>query len=190
MQCIRDGIPNINSMIKNLHQFLELVYDRTGKQSNRALYSFELPDFGWGGTLRTALETCKQALRHQLTLSHFDDTNRLFVYRNASDLFQSSIIKQLKHKDITKPYAEQRHDPLWFFSGRLNDTQLWWSMLEEEAFSITLTTDRFGSLQLRLDSICSLMVIFASSFWYAIDAFILKSNKFRKALLSAVGLGV
>ena len=64
------------------------------------------------------------------------------VYTDAFDLLWSGIVTQVPHGDLQKPHLEQQHSPLAFLSGRFNDTQLGWSVLEKEAYAVLATLER------------------------------------------------
>lgn len=87
-------------------------------------------------------EACKNALANQVTLSHGDESQRLFVYTDASKTVWSGIVTLVPMLDLAKPHKEQRHDPLAFLSSRLNRIQLGWSILEKEAYAALVTLDR------------------------------------------------
>lgn len=142
LQWVKQGIPNFSPMVSPLHDFMERVYDHTGKRTKRAVSRVQLASLGWGPTELAAFEACKKALAHQVTLVHRDVNQRLCVYTDASDMAWSGILTQVPTVDLNKPHKEQRHAPLAFLSGRFNSTQLGWSVLEKEAFAVLTTLDR------------------------------------------------
>lgn len=48
----------------------------------------------------------------------------------------------MPHEDLALPHVEQSHSPQWFNSGRFNATQLGWSVLEKEAFTVLKTLEK------------------------------------------------
>lgn len=142
LQWVKQGIPNFTELMVPLHDLLERIYDQVEKRTKQAVSLILLSDQGWSKTERTAFESCKTALAHQVTLAHRDLSQRLCVYTDASDMVWSGIITQVPLSDVSKPHMHQRHSPLSFLSRRLNATQLAWSVLEKEAFAVLNTLDR------------------------------------------------
>lgn len=142
MQWMRSAIPTFTTIIRPLSDFLEIVYDNAGKRTKLAVTRVQLRNIGWGKAEDDAFENCKQALEHQTTLAHRNDSCRLCVYTDACDLVWSGIVTQVPPSDISKTHDDQRHQPLAFLSGRFTGPQLGWSTLEKEAFAIMATVDR------------------------------------------------
>lgn len=87
----------------------------------------------------------------QVTLSHRDPSQRLCVYKDASDLSWSVIITQEPFHDVSTPHKDQPHWPLTFLSGRFNATQLGWSVLEKEAYAVLNTPESMHWLVTKAD---------------------------------------
>lgn len=79
---------------------------------------------------------CKQAIIRRTTLAHRDDTKRLCVFCDASDSNWSGSFTQVPHFQLSLPHFEQQQEPIEFHSGRFSPTQLSWSTLEKDAFSV------------------------------------------------------
>ena len=117
MQWMRSGIPNFSNIVRPLLDFLERVYTRAGKRTRTAAARVRLTDLGWSQTEQDAFNNCKNAVAHQVTLSHPDPKKRLCVYIDASDYVWSGIVTQVPRKDIHLDHMDQRHGPLCFLSG-------------------------------------------------------------------------
>jgi len=142
LQWVKNAIPQFTELIKPLHDFMEQVYVRAGKHTRQAVARFKLSTLGWNTAQRNAFEQCKAALAKQVTLSHRDDSKRLCVYTDASDIAWSGIVTQVPHTDLPNPHRNQRHEPLAFLSGKFDATQLGWSTLEKEAFAVLASFER------------------------------------------------
>jgi RNase H-like domain found in reverse transcriptase len=56
--------------------------------------------------------------------------------------FGRAVVTQVPPKDLGKPLADQRHEPLAFISGAFKGASSRWPIVEKEAFAIVETTDR------------------------------------------------
>ena len=65
---------------------------------------------------------------------------------DASETHWAGIATQIQAKDIHVQHSDKRHEPLAFLSGRFTDTQLRWSTMENEAFSVMATIERLHRL--------------------------------------------
>jgi transposase InsO family protein len=142
LQWLKQGIPNFTALVAPLHDILEIVYDRAGKRTKRAVARITLDSVGWGPSEKQAFDDCRGALAHQVTLAHRDDAKRLCIFTDASDTAWSGILTQVPFHDTCKPFSEQNHVPLGFLSGRFSQTQLGWSTLEKEAYAVMATLTR------------------------------------------------
>lgn len=142
MQWMRSAIPAFSVVIRPLSEFLEKVYNATGKRTRQAAARILLSTLDWGKTEQDAFDRCKAAVEQQVTLAHRDISRRLCVYTDASDLIWSGIVTQVPPEDLSLPHVDQRHQPLSFLSGHFTGPQLGWSTLEKEAFAIMATVER------------------------------------------------
>jgi len=142
MQWMRSGIPDFSNIVRPLMEFLERVYTRAGKRTRTAAARIQLSDLGWSQTELEAFNNCKNAVAHQVTLSHPDPKKRLCVYTDASDYVWSGIVTQTPREDIHLDHVDQRHQPLSFLSGHFTGSELGWSILEKEAYAIMATVER------------------------------------------------
>ena len=77
-----------------------------------------------------------------MRLAHLNHSKRLCVYVDASDTHWGGIITQIPPHEVLLEHSQKNHEPLAFLSGHFNDTQLRWSTIEKEAFSIMGTCER------------------------------------------------
>lgn len=143
MQWLRSSIPQFQTLIQPLHDFLESVYNHVGgKRTKRAVSRVILNNLGWHDELTTAFNNCKAAIIHRTTLAHRDNTKRLCLYTDASETHWSGIVTQVPHGQLNMQHAAQDHEPLAFHSGRFSGAQVSWSTIEKEAFAVLATTER------------------------------------------------
>lgn len=91
---------------------MERVYGISGKSIKQAVRRINLADHDWSETEWTALELCKRALSHQITVAHSDLSQRICVYTDSSDLAWSGSITEVPPADDLLPHVEQSHSPL------------------------------------------------------------------------------
>lgn len=96
----------------------------------------------WNEPEAESFTQCKAILQSQKTLAHCNDSLRLCVYTDASDLLWSSSVTQLPPKDRNKSHAVQRHQLLCFLSGHFSKVQPCGSALEKEAYTTMGTIER------------------------------------------------
>lgn len=85
LQWVKTGIPEFTSLIEPLHSFLEIVYERAGARTKRAVSKITLSDLGWGKEEEDDFNRCKDDLTNQVTLAHRKHEARLCVYTDTSD---------------------------------------------------------------------------------------------------------
>ena len=139
---MRNAIPNFTTLIRPIHELMEKVYARSGQRTKRSITRINLSDLGWNQDHLDTFDKCKSALQHQVTLAHYDDTKRICVYTDASDICWSGIVTQIPPENINLDHKDQRHQPLAFLSGNFVNAERRWSTLEKEAFAIMATVDR------------------------------------------------
>eukprot|EP00171_Calliarthron_tuberculosum_P022172 IDg22172t1 len=85
LQWMRSAIPQFTSLTAPLMEFMELVYDRAGSRTKKAVAKIKLSSVGWNNSLTEHFNRCKHSLAHQCTLNHRDMSKRLCVYTDAND---------------------------------------------------------------------------------------------------------
>lgn len=142
MQWLRSSIPEFQSLVSPLHEFVETVYQHAGKRTKRAVARVSLTDLGWTSAHTTAFSACKNTIAKRVTLAHRDKNKRLCIYTDASDSHWSGILTQVPFSDLSAPHRDQAHEPLAFHSGRFSDVQIGWSTLEKEEYAVLATLER------------------------------------------------
>lgn len=99
-----------------------------------------------GKTRKDVLICNKTALENNVTLAHHDNSTRLCVYTDTSDIIWSGTITQTPPEDLSKDHIDQRHQPLASLSGHFSGVQLGWSTFEQEVFAIVATEEWTHSL--------------------------------------------
>ena len=135
LQWVRSAVPKFNTLVELLHKFLERVYQKAGRRTKRFVSQIRLSALGSSSSEKRSFENCKKALPNQVTLTHRDESKRLRIYTYSSDHVWSGILTQIPTSDIGKEHIAQNHEPLAFLSGRFNNTQLRWYILEKESFA-------------------------------------------------------
>ena len=142
MQWLRNSIPQFSAIIQPILDSLERVYAHVGKRTKRSIQRIPLTLIGWGKKEMESFEACRSALRERVTLCHRDETKRLCFYVDASDTHWAGVVTQIPFSHVHQSHAEKQHDPLAFLSGHFTPTQLRWSTIEKEAFSVMATIER------------------------------------------------
>ena len=141
-QWVKTAIPNFTALVEPLHRFLENVYKVANARTKRSVSKILLSTVGWGEKESSAFNRCRSALTRKVTLAHRDQTARLCIYTDVSDMFWSGIVTQIPRSDVSKAHQAQRHEPLAFLSGRFNKMQICCSTIEKEAYAVMATLER------------------------------------------------
>lgn len=134
---MRTSIPAFARLAEPLLQLLRTCQERCGGLTKQKLRSVRLRPF-WTPELAVAFGELKQALLDRLTLSHPDPKKTTFLYTDASTDFYAAVCTQIPTCDLEKPVEDQRHEPLAFISARFVKASLNWSVVEKEAFAVSL----------------------------------------------------
>lgn len=133
MQWVRTAIPEFNKLIMPLHDLLESIYVTTSAYTKRANRRIQVAYHGWNPLFQKCFDYFKCSLLQQVTLSHRDPSQPLYVFTDVLDRFWSIIVTQIKHCDKQKRFHTQHHSPLAFLVGRFGASQLSWLILEKAA---------------------------------------------------------
>lgn len=95
LQWVKQAIPTFTKLIVPLHGFMKRVYDHAKKRAKRAVSCILLSAEGWSEMEQLPFNTCKKALSQQITLSHRDLSQWLYVFTEASDTAWFGIITQI-----------------------------------------------------------------------------------------------
>lgn len=166
MQWPRTSIPNFQSLITQLHNFLESVNTHVGKRTKRAVGRVSLDTVGWTPEHTIAFDACKTAITARVHLAHRDESKRLCIYTDASDTHWPGIVTQVPYSDLSLPHADQSHDPLALYSGRFYEVQVGWCTVEKEAFAVLARASARICLQQLPPALnCTPTTITSSSSW-------------------------
>ncbi|KAE9201207.1 hypothetical protein PF005_g15047 [Phytophthora fragariae] len=87
---------------------------------------------------RAAFDKVTDRLVSTATLAFPDDTAMTFLFTDATDVGWAVIVTQVKNYDIKVPVQDQQHQLIEFQSGTFAGSQLNRTVIEKEAFPITL----------------------------------------------------
>ncbi len=133
---MRSSIPRFAEMVHPLQDLL-LSASREAKSLKKTILKrVPLGKIGWNESHSSCFQSIKTTLCELMTLSHPMDGWLRFLFPDASDQFWSIFLTQIPPDDISKPYEDQRHEPLAFISGQFKDSQIHWPIIEKEGFPL------------------------------------------------------
>jgi RNase H-like domain found in reverse transcriptase len=149
---MRTAIPSFTQLVSPLQRLLEAVYvAAAGTRTRTAVAKISLSQVGWDGSHTDAMQACKDALQHSVTLAHPSPSKRLCLYTDASNEFWSAIATQVPPEDLDCPRSDQHHEPLAFLSGSFTGSMRRWAIIEKEAYAIVISCERLDWLLQRPD---------------------------------------
>lgn len=86
IQRVKTGIPDFTKLMSPLHEFMERVYETSAKRSKPALATVRLDTLDCCDKKQAAFKIYKSRLANIFTLSHRNETQRLFIFTDASDI--------------------------------------------------------------------------------------------------------
>ncbi|KAE9353529.1 hypothetical protein PR003_g3818 [Phytophthora rubi] len=144
---MRMSLPAFNKLVYPLSLFMEKVYAAAGGRKKSLVRRVTLRAVGWSDVELAALQRCKEALEHALTLAHPDPEKRLCVFTDASDEHWGAAITQVPQNHLHRDFADQHHEPLMMLTGTLSGG----AIVEKEAYAIVETCKRADYLVRRPD---------------------------------------
>ncbi|GMF60896.1 unnamed protein product [Phytophthora fragariaefolia] len=145
------SLPAFNKLVNPLSLFMEKVYAAAGGRKKSLVRRVKLREVGWSEVELAALQSCKEALEHALTLAHPDPEKRLCVFTDASDEHWGGAITQVPQNHLHRDFADQHHEPLMMLSGMFSGGAKRWAIVEKEAYAIVETCKRADYLVRRPD---------------------------------------
>ena len=140
-------IPGLTKLIDPLRQMLRQIHiDKKSSGKKKALIGVNLADYGWGDQHEIAWRDFAQAVKQAAETAVYDSTKELCLWTDASDDFFSVVITQCDPAEIDKPYDSQRHEPLYFLSGKFKGAQQNWHISSKECWPILWALKRFDWL--------------------------------------------
>ena len=134
-------------LLDPLRKLLRSIHD--AKKSNgkkKALIGVKLSDYGWSEEHELAWKNFVEAIKGAAETAVYDSKKELCLWTDASDEYFSVVITQCKPEELAKPYEEQKHEPLYFLSGKFKDAQENWHISSKECWPILWALKRFDWL--------------------------------------------
>lgn len=79
---IRSAVPEFTTVVHHSVSLMELVYEKAGKRSKKAVSKIKLQNIGWKDIHTEAFEGLKQAAANAVRLAHTDNKKTIsFIYR-------------------------------------------------------------------------------------------------------------
>lgn len=94
LQWTRTGILEFNKLILLLTRVMGTVL-KNGKRIKRAVASLCQQSVGWSEVLTTTFQCCKNALNHQMQLSHENREKLLCIFTDAWHRTRPEIVTQI-----------------------------------------------------------------------------------------------
>ena len=88
-------------------------------------------------------------LASSVTLDFPDHEATTCLLTDASDFGWAVIVTQVKKYDAKAPVEDQQHHLIECLSGTFTGSQLYWTVIEKEAFPIAYACDKLDYLLLR-----------------------------------------
>ncbi|GMF27035.1 unnamed protein product [Phytophthora fragariaefolia] len=139
---MRMSLPAFNKLINPISQFVEKVYTAAGGRKKSLVRRVTLREVNGSEVELAALQSCKEALEHALTLAHQDPEKRLCVFTDVSDEHWGAAITQVPQNHLHRDFADQHHEPLMMRSGTFSGGAKHWAIVEKEAYAIVETCKR------------------------------------------------
>jgi len=143
---LSSSIADFSRLVSPLRSFLERCLHGAPVRSKKYAKRIVLSDVGWDQSHHTAFFSLIDAIRNATTLAFPNPDLIPCLFTDASLSFWSIIITQIPEEYLSRPFAEQRHQPLAFSSGEFKGASLRWSIPEKEAFPIYRAVMSFAYL--------------------------------------------
>jgi hypothetical protein len=138
------SLPGYDALKKPLQEILERMYKSVGNnRRNSAIAKLKVEDFGWNIHTDNVWEQLKQKIINAVNVAHRDPTKVLILYTDASLVGWTAVLCQVNPSDLAKSPAERNNEPLAFLGGPFNSTQSNWPTVEQEAFGVRKSVERF-----------------------------------------------
>jgi RNase H-like domain found in reverse transcriptase len=136
---MRTAIPSFTQLVSPLQRLFEAVYvAAAGTRTRTAVAKISLSQVGWDGSYTDAMQACKDAFLHSVTLAHPSPSKRLCIYTDASNEFWSEIATQVPPADLDCPRSDQHHEPLAFLSCSFTGSMRRWAIIEKRPMQSSL----------------------------------------------------
>lgn len=105
---MHNAIQKFSETILQLLDLLEIVFERGRKRSKRAVASVKLSEIGCSDIHLLNFDNYNRVIEDQVTIAHWDNEKRLYIYTDASDSVRSGVVTQVPCEDFSKPHIDQR----------------------------------------------------------------------------------
>jgi hypothetical protein len=95
----------------------------------------------WTDEHNQCFQELKRIIANTVNMAHPNPKHEVCLFTDATDKHWGLVVIQVPSEDIGQPLAIQRHQPLAFLSGSFSGAQLYWSVIEKEAFPIMEAID-------------------------------------------------
>jgi hypothetical protein len=119
---------------------------KEGPRTKQAASKKKLINFGWTRDLEVSFLKLKQAIATTTQLAYPSVNKVQCIFTDASDLSCAGLVTQIPKEDLSKPFAQQRHEPLGFTGHRFSGSKRRWSTPDKEAKGIMHTFQKLQYL--------------------------------------------
>lgn len=146
MNWIRDSLPDFPRNSRPLRDKLEHICQTLGKRTKNCLKHHRIT---FTDDEALVFNKLRQNVTEALLLVHPDPEAEFGLFCDASDSGWGSILLQIKNYDDTKPWSEQKCEPLYCLGGNFRGASSRWKIIEKEAFAIRESVERLDYLLTR-----------------------------------------
>jgi hypothetical protein len=123
MNWVRSTIPHYNMHMHPLTECLQNIEATIGSNKKKILGKRNLSDYTeWDEDKLAAFVKAKDLLKSSVISTHYDPTQRLCVFPDASDDHWGLFITQVPKEDLKLSFEEQRHSPVLIMSGTFKNS--------------------------------------------------------------------
>lgn len=122
MQSLRSDTSDFQSLVQDLHNFLERVYTNAGERKKRSVSHVDLAFLSLQPAHTAAFEALIPAIEDSVTLAPRYESKSLCIIIDASDTHWSGIVTRALLDQLCVRHVDQSNDPLAFHSGRFSRT--------------------------------------------------------------------
>ena len=134
---ISNSIPSFAERVSPLRKLLEQAYSKVGgNRKKKAIARLSLSTLGWNETHSRAFRDLQEQIQDATRLAHRNPDLVLCISTDASEKHWAVAATQCHPRELSKPQATQKHQPLAFLSGTFSEREEHWSTYEREAFAV------------------------------------------------------
>lgn len=143
---MRLAIPAYEELVRPLHELLLRKSRKAASSKASVLRAYPILGDDLTEEVLDSFAQVKNRIRNRVQLAHFDPEKKDAVLCLSTDASQegwAGVLTKISREDLEKPMLQQRHEPVAFASGKFNTTQKNWSTIEQEAYSVLTSMERF-----------------------------------------------